>query len=79
MGCETIEPETLIENLKDAGCSEEFIAKFLQAWEDRAATAPLKLLSQQRGRLLEAVHAEQKKLDCLDYLRYRLEKHKNET
>ncbi len=62
------------QNLRDAGCSDEVIAAFLHAWTAGAAKEQLRLLSGQRRRLLDSVHAEQKKLDCLDYLRYQLEK-----
>ena len=45
--------EAIIQNLKDAGCSDRTIADFL-------ATLAL----------LEALHQDQKCIDCLDYLIY---------
>ncbi len=66
--------ETVEQNLRDAGCSDELIAAFLHAWKTGTAKEQLCLLAGQRRRLLENVHAEQRKLDCLDYLRYQLEK-----
>jgi len=62
------------QNLRDAGCSDEFILTFLRVWEAGTTEEQLRLLSCQRCRLLDRVHAEQRKLDCLDYLRYQLEK-----
>ena len=50
--------ESLVQALQDAGCPDEFIGRFLQA--------------KAHGCAEEQVHLEQKKLDCLDYLRYRL-------
>ncbi len=66
--------EAVEQNLRDAGCSDEFIASFLRVWEAGTMEEQLRLLSRQRCRLLDCVHAEQRKLDCLDYLRYQLEK-----
>jgi len=62
------------QNLRDAGCSDEFIVSFMRAWKAGTAKEQLRLLAGQRRRLLDCVHAEQRKLDCLDYLRYQLEK-----
>ncbi len=66
--------EAVEQNLRDAGCSDDFIAAFLRVWETGSTKEQLRLLSSQRCRLLNNVHAEQRKLDCLDYLRYQLEK-----
>ncbi len=66
--------EAVEQNLRDAGCSDEFIAAFLHVWETGSTKEQLRLLAGQRCRLLDNVHAEQRKLDCLDYLRYQLEK-----
>lgn len=65
--------KTLIQNLKDAGCSGELIQNFLKAWESGSVEEQLCLLSLQRCRLLDYLHAGQKKLDCLDFLRYQLQ------
>lgn len=78
MRCNITDPKAMLQNLKDAGCSEEFIETFLQAWERGATKEQLRLLSVWRCRLLDCVHTEQKKLDCLDYLRYQLQNQKKE-
>ena len=52
-------------NLFDAGCSEEFVSAF---GELGSASARLAQLRSYRRYLLSSVHAEQKKLECLDYL-----------
>ena len=45
----------------------------------RAFREQKKLLRKHRAALLEAIHGEQKKLDCLDDLLYLLEKEKREN
>lgn len=66
--------EAVEQNLRDAGCSDEFVVTFMQVWGTGAVQEQLRLLSRQRCALLDSVHAAQKKLDCLDYLRYQLQK-----
>ena len=55
------------EYLKDAGCDQKLIDSFesMCGQENRAR---LSLLISYRLLLLDIIHAEQKKLDCLDYL-----------
>ena len=55
-------------NLVDAGCSEHFIAEFDQLY----GNARICRLKEHRRELLDGIHAEQKKLECLDYLIYQL-------
>ncbi len=56
-------------NLRDAGCDEAFIAEFEALG---SSCARLCLLKARRRELLGAIHAEQAKLECLDYLIYQL-------
>ncbi len=56
-------------NLRDAGCDEAFIAEFEELG---SSCARLCLLKARRRELLGAIHAEQTKLECLDYLIYQL-------
>lgn len=64
----------LEQNLRDAGCSDEFVVTFMRIWQTGTKQDQLRLLSRQRRVLLDSVHAAQKRLDCLDYLRYQLQK-----
>lgn len=70
------DPATL-QNLCDAGCDEETLRAYC-ALEARKAQSPtaaheqLRLLRQYRRALLGELHVCQEKLDCLDYLIYRL-------
>ncbi len=59
----------IIENLKDANCNDSLIKEFLQLKTD----GKLRLLSQHRKNLLEALHKNQKQIDCLDYLIFNIE------
>ena len=65
----------IIQNLEDAGCSGPFIQQYLKTVETRGGGPErLRLLEERRRDLLSRLHAEQRKLDCLDYLRYQLQK-----
>lgn len=66
------ERQSLIENLKDAGCNEACVNRFLALERDGKTEEIFALLAQQRDRLLEKVHREEKRIYCLDYLVYRL-------
>lgn len=61
--------KTAIDNLRDAGCSEELIEQYVSA---TSGCARICLLKQHRRKLLDRIHSEQKKLECLDYLIYHL-------
>lgn len=60
---------SIIDNLRDAGCNEELIEQYTSA---ASGCARICLLKQYRHELLSSIHAEQKKLECLDYLIYQL-------
>lgn len=70
--------EQVTQILKDAGCPAEFIGEYRLAMEAKDVPRRLRLLGMYRCGMLERVHVEQKRLDCLDYLRYRLEKQMKE-
>lgn len=60
--------ELLARNLRDAGCTEAEILRF-PALPPREQ---LRFLSRQRNALLAALHEAQSRIDCLDYLMYRM-------
>jgi len=62
----------LTRNLKDAGCSSKTIAQFMDFYQAQSVVEQKRVLAVHRTSLLEAIHKSQKKLDCLDYLIYRL-------
>lgn len=63
--------DLVLQNLKDAGCPGEIICAFADAEDMRQRLA---VLTVHRKKLLEGIHAEQKKLDCLDYLIFKMRK-----
>ncbi len=66
------------QNLLDAGCSEELIARYFRLDEKGDKPGQKALLRLHRCRLLEEIHREQAKIDCLDYLVYTIEKNERE-
>lgn len=64
----------MIQNLKDAGCDKDTITAFVKDLREEKITDGLKLLAVHRRSLLDKLHKEQKRIDCLDYLVYKLEK-----
>ncbi len=68
--------EDLVQNLKDAGCSEKTISDFLEDMTQEKLPEGLRLLQRHRRVLLDELHREQRRIDCLDYLVFLLEKQK---
>ena len=66
--------EAIIQNLKDAGCSEDKIKAIMKDIREDKISDGLKLLSKHRRLLLDHLHEGQKQIDCLDYLVYQLER-----
>ena len=67
-------PDSVIQNLEDAGCDMEMVAAFMKLGIDGNRQNQLKLLEQHRKRLLEKVHTNEKRIDCLDYLVFQMNK-----
>ena len=61
-------------NLSDAGCNESQIVQFLELDEKRKRQEQYQLLSRQRALLLEELHQDQYKIDCLDYMVFAMQK-----
>ena len=66
--------ESIIQNLKDAGCDSETIEKFMADLKKGKEASGLKRLAVHRKKLLDSLHREQKCIDCLDYLVYQMKK-----
>lgn len=64
----------VVRNLNDAGCDCRTKEMFLQLLAQGNTEEQLRLLRRHRIDLLAAVHDNQKKIDCLDYLAFRLER-----
>lgn len=68
--------DSIIQNLKDAGCNQDIIAAFINDLKEGCIDEGMKLLAAHRRLLLEKLHQEQKQIDCLDYLVYKMKKTK---
>jgi len=66
--------ESIIRNLKDSGCGEDTIREFVEDLREEKISEGLKLLEAHRRVLLDELHKEQKRIDCLDYLVYKIRK-----
>lgn len=64
--------ESIIQNLKDAGCDSETIEHFMEDLQKGKEESGLKRLAAHRKNLLDSLHREQKCIDCLDYLVYQM-------
>jgi hypothetical protein len=65
---------SMLENLRDAGCDEGMIERYreIAANNGQYGTELIRLLTPYRKALLDALHEDQAKLDCLDYLLFKL-------
>ncbi len=66
--------DAITQNLRDAGCPEDFIKRFLACLTHGTPAEQERMLERERRCILEKVHDEQKKLEYFDYLRYALNK-----
>ena len=68
-GYKRFESITAVEqNLMDAGCDTEFIERFMNLTETQRTTEMLNMLDIHRKTLLDGIHADERKIYCLDYL-----------
>ena len=67
---------SLVQNLEDAGCDAKTVEQFLALLEGDNTAEQLALLSRHRKRLLDDLHREERRIDCLDYLVYQIQKAK---
>jgi len=66
--------DALRQNLMDAGCDDLLTEQFLSLIGQGREREALSLLARHRKNLLEHCHAAERKIDCLDYLVYQIEK-----
>ena len=64
----------LRENLKDAGCGPDMICRCEVLAQSEKKAELMRALSLHRQTLLDAVHKNERRIDCLDYLIYQIEK-----
>lgn len=64
--------EDILQNLKDADCSSEFIEEFFKLKKYGHSKLLVQLLFKHKNYLLENLHKAQRKIDCLDYLIFQI-------
>ena len=62
------------QNLVDSGCSPEIVRQCMALAQKRNQAELIRVLSLHRRTLLDTLHQSEKRIDCLDYLVYMLEK-----
>lgn len=60
--------QSIMQNLKDAGCDVKIVDKFFELFLKKEKREAIDLLEKHRKKLLEKIHQDEKKLDSLDYL-----------
>ena len=75
----TDEKNKILQNLKDADCNSELIERFFMLDKNQRTFEQLKLLDEYRKKLVESLHQDQRKIDCLDYLIFNLKQKQNLT
>ncbi len=66
----------IVLTLEDAGCDQDTITDFVEQLRMGNQKDQLRLLEKHRKFLLERVHKEEKRIDCLDYLVYQINQRK---
>lgn len=70
--------DAVVQNLWDAGCTQEMIACFMAHLDGEEMEELLALLEQHRSCLLDKVHEKERQIDCLDYLVYQIKRKKRQ-
>lgn len=69
------EAAVLEENLCDAGCDRHLTDEILRYLNNGQTSCALVLLRQHKQVLLKALHADERRIDSLDHLLYKLQHH----
>ncbi len=69
--------EAVIQNLEDAGCTQDIIECCIACMEQGKKNELLIRLEEHRTDLLHKVHEEEKHIDCLDYLVYQIRRYES--
>lgn len=64
----------LRQNLVDAGCEQEVIQRCVELAQQKRTREIKRILARHRQTLLDVLHVNEKRIDCLDYLVYNIEK-----
>lgn len=64
----------VFQNLIDAGCDNKFAEEYARLILDGEKQSALNILAKHRKHLLDEVHTNQKRIDYLDHLIFKIEK-----
>ncbi len=70
----SLDQHTLRECLNDAGCNEAMVEQFLICMQTGCYQRGQNLLMCHRKQLLDALHQEQKRIDCLDFVIHQIKR-----
>ncbi len=73
---QNISKKDIIQNMKDAGCSDNTIDNCIDCIEKGRREELLKRLAAHRSSVLDSIHREERQIECLDYLVYQIGKNK---
>lgn len=65
---------SIYQNLIDAGCDEQTVEQCMACVKEKRLAEMMPVLSRYRASLLDSVHIGQDKIDCLDFLIYKIKK-----
>lgn len=65
---------SIYQNLIDSGCDLQTARQCMSFMEEGRISEILPILSRHKSALIDSVHIEQKQIDCLDFLIYKLKK-----
>ncbi len=65
---------SIYQNLIDAGCDRQTAEQCMVFTKEEQIKDMLPILVRHRKALLDSLHDSQKRIDCLDYLLYKLKK-----
>ena len=63
----------LRQGLVAAGCEQELVQRCMELAQQKRTAEMKRILARHRRTLLDALHADEKRIDCLDYLIYRMD------
>jgi len=67
----------LRQNLVDAGCGQEIVERCMDLAQQKRTREMKHILACHRQTLLDTLHADEKRIDCLDYLVFTIDKEQN--
>lgn len=66
--------DDVIQNLKDAGCTNKQIQEIMELYKSGKKDIVCKALESHRKCVVDNVHKNEKQIDCIDYFIYQMKK-----